>query len=209
MFIIQYAWPSPIKWMYLICFALSLYFFGNDKEVTILKNKIMQAFILKHFHLENSQYNRAQNVLNCSPINFLYRRSVLIVFFNVITPLYRPASWCVLILLFIGMVSKKKEMHISFSRYSCNKFSLISVLTYFTTCSPLIHYIIWILTTFLFHKNPQFLIILHPVQLQHNLNPHYPSIKMYFANNNCCTKSTSVLCLVGFIVSIKKIREEF
>ena len=169
----------------------------------------MEAFILKHFHLENSQYNRAQNVLNCSPINFLYRRSVLIVFFNVITPLYRPASWCVLILLFIGMVSKKKEMHISFSRYSCNKFSLISVLTYFTTCSPLIHYIIWILTTFLFHKNPQFLIILHPVQLQHNLNPHYPSIKMYFANNNCCTKSTSVLCLVGFIVSIKKIREEF
>ena len=53
---------------------------------------LMQAFILKHFHLENSQYNRAQNVLNCSPINFLYRRSVLIVFFNVITPLYRPAS---------------------------------------------------------------------------------------------------------------------
>ena len=133
----------------------------------------------------------------------LYRSSVLIVFFNVITPLYRPASWCVLILLFIGMVSKKKEMHISFSRYSCNKFSLISVLTYFILLVVFdTLYIIWILITFIFHKNPQFLIILHPVQ--HNLNH---TIKIYFENNNCCTKSTSVLCLVGLIV--KKIREEF
>ena len=102
------ALPNQVDVSYMFC-PIIIHFFGNDKEITILKNKIMQAFILKHFHLENTQYNRAQNVLNCSPINFLYRRSVLIVFFNVITPLYRPASWCVLILLFIGMVSKKKK----------------------------------------------------------------------------------------------------
>ena len=209
MFIIQYAWPSPIKWMYLICFALSLYFFGNDKEVTILKNKIMQAFILKHFHLENSQYNRAQNVLNCSPINFLYRRSVLIVFFNVITPLYRPASWCVLILLFIGMVSKKKKCILVLAATAAISFLwFLFLLTLLLVVFDTLYHMNTNNFPF-FHKILQFLIILHPVQLQHNLNPHYPSIKMYFANNNCCTKSTSVLCLVGFIVSIKKIREEF
>jgi hypothetical protein len=50
--------------------SLHYAFYCNDKEVTILNNKIVQVLILKRFHLENSQYNWAQNVLNCSPINF-------------------------------------------------------------------------------------------------------------------------------------------
>ena len=140
----------------------------------------MQAFILKHFHLENSQYNRAQNVLNCSPINFLYRRSVLIVFFNVITPLYRPASWCVLILLFIGMVSKKKKCILVLAATAAISFLwFLFLLTLLLVVFDTLYHMNTNNFPF-FHKILQFLIILHPVQLQHNLNH---TIKMYFANN--------------------------
>ena len=99
-------------------------------------------------------------------------------------------------------------MHISFSRYSCNKFSLISVLTYFILLVVFdTLYIIWILITFIFHKNPQFLIILHPVQLlQHNLNH---TIKIYFANNNCCTKSTSVYAQWVSLLRSKELERNF